>query len=132
VLHLYETLGWWKRSDYLKVHFAEAWNELHHLLIAEALGGADRFADRFLAQHLAVAYYWVTVSLYLVSPRMAYNLMEQIEEHAFETYDKCTLPLISLRLLCSSRPCRRSREDTWCRAGAAARARRCAAVLRIQ
>jgi ubiquinol oxidase len=71
----------------LKIHFAESWNELHHLRIAEELGGADRFADRFLAQHLAVAYYWVTVSLYLLSPRMAYNLMEQIEEHAFHTYD---------------------------------------------
>lgn len=60
---------------------------MHHLLIAEALGGSDRFSDRFLAQHLAVAYYWITVGLYLVSPRMAYNLMEQIEEHAFHTYD---------------------------------------------
>lgn len=35
VLHLYETLGWWRRADYLKVHFAESWNELHHLLIME-------------------------------------------------------------------------------------------------
>ena len=71
----------------LKIHFAESWNELHHLRIAEALGGADRFQDRFIAQHLGVAYYWVTVAVYLVSPRMAYNLMEQIEEHAFHTYD---------------------------------------------
>jgi hypothetical protein len=33
VLHLYETLGLWHKADYLKVHFAESWNELHHLLI---------------------------------------------------------------------------------------------------
>jgi hypothetical protein len=33
VLHLYETLGWWRKADLLKVHFAETWNELHHLLI---------------------------------------------------------------------------------------------------
>lgn len=35
VLHLYETFGWWRRRDYLKVHFAESWNEMHHLLIME-------------------------------------------------------------------------------------------------
>jgi hypothetical protein len=39
VLHLYETLEWWRKVDWLKVHFAESWNELHHLLIMEALGG---------------------------------------------------------------------------------------------
>ncbi|MDF5707910.1 MAG: alternative oxidase [Nostoc sp. S4] len=37
VLHFYESLGWWRKSDWLKVHFAESWNELHHLLIAESL-----------------------------------------------------------------------------------------------
>ena len=42
VLHLYETLGWWRKADWLKIHFAQSWNELHHLLIMEALEG-DRF-----------------------------------------------------------------------------------------
>lgn len=37
VLHMYESFGWWRRADYLKVHFAESWNELHHLLIMEVL-----------------------------------------------------------------------------------------------
>lgn len=87
VLHLYETLGWWRRADYLKVHFAETWNELHHLLIMESLGGDKEWADRFLAQHVAVAYYFMTCGIYFFSPRMAYNLMEQVELHAFETYD---------------------------------------------
>ena len=27
-----------------QVHFAESWNELHHLLIMEALGGNERWA----------------------------------------------------------------------------------------
>lgn len=38
VMHLYETMGWWRKSDWLKVHFAESWNELHHLLIADPSG----------------------------------------------------------------------------------------------
>ena len=32
---MYETFGWWRRADYIKVHFAESWNEFHHLLIME-------------------------------------------------------------------------------------------------
>ena len=41
-----------------QVHFAEEWNELHHLQIMEALGGDLRWGDRFLAEHAAVFYYW--------------------------------------------------------------------------
>lgn len=37
VLHMYESFGWWRRADYLKVHFAESWNEMHHLLIMEVI-----------------------------------------------------------------------------------------------
>jgi hypothetical protein len=40
MLHIYETLGWWRRSTEAKrVHFAEEFNEFHHLLIWESLGG---------------------------------------------------------------------------------------------
>ena len=88
VLHLYETLGWWRRADWLKVHFAESWNELHHLLIMESLGGSDRWIDRFLARHVALMYYWIIVGLYVVTPRSAYHFMELVEEHAYESYDK--------------------------------------------
>ena len=88
VLHLYETLGFWRRADYLKVHFAQTMNEFHHLLIMESMGGDERFADRFFAQHMAVAYYFIACGMYLFSPRMAYNLSEQVEEHAYHTYDE--------------------------------------------
>lgn len=87
VLHLYETLGFWRRADLLKVHFAETWNELHHLLIMESLGGNRYWIDRFIAQHIAVAYYWVVVLLYMMLPKYAYYLMELIEDHAYHTYD---------------------------------------------
>lgn len=44
MLHLYESLGWWRRSaDVKRIHFAEEWNEFHHLLIMEALGGDQRW-----------------------------------------------------------------------------------------
>lgn len=88
VLHMYESFGWWRRTDYLKVHFAESWNELHHLLIMEALGGNERWFDRFLAQHIAVFYYFMTAFMYILSPRMAYHFSECVEKHAFSTYDK--------------------------------------------
>lgn len=88
VLHLYESFGWWRRADYIKVHFAESWNELHHLLTMEALGGDERWVDRFLAQHIAVGYYFMTVIMYLLSPRMAYHFSECVEKHAFHTYDE--------------------------------------------
>lgn len=88
VLHLYETLGWWRRVDWLKVHFAESWNELHHLLIMEELGGGERWIDRFLARHTALLYYWIVIGLYLVAPNAAYNFMELVEQHAYASYDK--------------------------------------------
>jgi Alternative oxidase. len=48
MLHLYESLGWWRVPELRKVHNAEEYNELHHLLIMEALGGNARWRDRFL------------------------------------------------------------------------------------
>jgi hypothetical protein len=64
VLHLYETLGVWRKADFLETHFAQTMNEYHHLLIMEDLGGDERFVDRFFAQHTAFAYYWLTCLLY--------------------------------------------------------------------
>lgn len=88
VLHLYETLGWWRKADWLKVHFAESWNELHHLLIMEELGGAAFWGDRLLAKTTALAYYWIIAALYLVSPNSAYHFMELVENHAYASYQK--------------------------------------------
>jgi len=80
VLHLYETLGWRRRSDLMKIHFAESWNELHHLLIMEELGGNKEWGDRVVAVHLAFFYYWVAIALYMASPETAYNLNEQVRK----------------------------------------------------
>jgi len=87
VLHLYETMGWWRKADWLKIHFAEAWNELHHLLISEELGGNKYWIDCFVARGGAFVYYWIIVLVYMVSPRSAYRFMQLIEEHAYHTYD---------------------------------------------
>merc|ERR1719326_2547122 len=87
MLQAYETVGLWKTSAVQKrVHFAEEWNEYHHLLIMEALGGDLKWRDRFLAQHAGFAYYWVLVALWLLSPSLAYNFSELIEAHAVDTY----------------------------------------------
>lgn len=87
MLHLYESLGWWRAGAELrKVHFAEEWNELHHLQIMESLGGDQLWIDRFLAQHAAVFYYWVIILFFVLSPSLAYNFSELVEGHATDTY----------------------------------------------
>lgn len=86
-LHYLETIGYKDNIGWLRIHWAEGWNELHHLLIMEELGGSKSWIDRFLAQHTAVLYYWVVVVLYFIQPSLAYNLSEHIEKHAYETYD---------------------------------------------
>lgn len=87
VLHLYESLGCWRKADWLKVHFAESWNELHHLLIMESLGGDRQWLDCFIARHAALVYYWIIVFLYLIAPNSAYYFAELVERHAYHTYD---------------------------------------------
>ncbi|KAH8049351.1 ubiquinol:oxygen oxidoreductase [Aureococcus anophagefferens] len=60
VMHLRETFG--DRdpgdSERMRTHYAEADNELHHLLIMESLGGNSSAVDRTLAQTMAFFYYW--------------------------------------------------------------------------
>jgi len=88
ILHLYETLGWWRQGAELrKVHFAEEWNELQHLSIMESLGGDQLWLDRFVAQHAAVVYYWILVLTYMVSPKLSYQFSELVEGHATDTYE---------------------------------------------
>lgn len=87
MLHLYETLGWWRvGAEVRKVHFAEEWNEMHHLKIMESLGGDRLWPDRFAAQHAAFFYYWILNVMFLISPKVAYNFSELIEMHAVDTY----------------------------------------------
>ena len=59
---------------------------MHHLQIMEALGGDLRWADRFVAEHAALLYYWVCVALYMAAPRHAYQFSELVEWHAVDTY----------------------------------------------
>ena len=89
MLHLYETLGWWRRSaDIKRVHFAEEWNEFHHLLIMESLGGDQEWWVRFTALHSAIVYYWVLITLWMISPTLGYKFSELLETHAVNTYSQ--------------------------------------------
>mmetsp|Transcript_27790 Transcript_27790/g.46681 ORF Transcript_27790/g.46681 Transcript_27790/m.46681 type:complete len:429 (+) Transcript_27790:109-1395(+) len=86
MLHLYESFGWLRQPSMRKVHNAEEWNELHHLLIMESLGGDKEWKDRFIGYHAAIVYYWLIIAVYVLSPRIAYQCMELIECHAADTY----------------------------------------------
>lgn len=76
MLHLYESLGWWRGVQLRKVHNAQEYNELHHLLIMESLGGDDVWSDRFLGYHIAIGYYWALCVVFFFSPAVAYEFME--------------------------------------------------------
>lgn len=89
MLYIYEVLGWWRRSSELRrVHFAEEWNEYHHLLIMESLGGDQSWWVRFLGLHSAIVYFGALLVLWLISPGVAYNFSELIEAHAVDTYQQ--------------------------------------------
>ena len=75
-----------REPELRKIHYAEEYNELHHLLIMEALGGNERWKNRFLAYHVAIGYYWAVNALFFFSPRAAYEFMELLEAHAVDTY----------------------------------------------
>ena len=76
MLHLYESFGWWRDPQLRKLHHAQEWNELHHLLIMESLGGNSLWSDRFLGYHVSFLYYWFLNAVFLCSPRIAYEFSE--------------------------------------------------------
>uniref|UniRef100_A0A0E0DAU7 Ubiquinol oxidase n=1 Tax=Oryza meridionalis TaxID=40149 RepID=A0A0E0DAU7_9ORYZ len=61
---------------------------LHARYSLQELGGNSLWVDRFLAWFAAFFYYFMTVAMYTVSPRMAYRFSECVERHAYSTYDK--------------------------------------------
>lgn len=91
VLHCYESLGLRSRSSRLtsrlRAHFAEADNEAMHTQVMEDLGGGTAWVDRFIAQHVALIYFWLGVVIFAASPAAAYDFNRRVEEHAFHTYD---------------------------------------------
>jgi len=87
MLHLYETLGFWRRSaDVKRIHFSQEWNEFNHLLIMESLGGDQQWFVRFMAQHSAIAYFLILTGLWALSPSLSYKFSELLESHAVDTY----------------------------------------------
>lgn len=86
VLHLRETFGERDIGERMRTHYAEADNELHHLLIMESLGGNSNVIDRLFAQTMAFFYYWYVVGIFAFNEPAAYHLSELIEDHAYNTY----------------------------------------------
>lgn len=90
VLHFQETFGQRGQTEKMRTHYAEADNELHHLLIMEELGGNSKPLDRIFAQTMSFFYFWYVILVYSWNPSAAYHLSELIEAHVFKTYDGFT------------------------------------------
>ncbi|KAJ1617884.1 alternative oxidase, partial [Pavlovales sp. CCMP2436] len=82
-----ELVGLWRNVGLRQLHAAEEWNELHNLLIMESLCGGTLLSDRFVANHLALAFYGLTYITYLVSPRITYELSELLAVDALDSYN---------------------------------------------
>jgi ubiquinol oxidase len=54
----------------------------------EELGGNQKWFDRFFAQHIALGYFAMALTLYFINPAYAYNFNQHIEEEAFESYSR--------------------------------------------
>jgi len=77
-----------KHIEMMRTHYAQADNELHHLLIMESLGGNSRRIDRVVAHSLAFFYYWFVVLVFSWNEQAAYHLNEIVEDHAYKVYDE--------------------------------------------
>jgi hypothetical protein len=78
-----ETFGQRDLGEFMRTHYAESDNELHHLLIMESLGGNESPVDRVLAQTMAFGYYWYVVGgkycfLYRFNPGLKKTILSQI------------------------------------------------------
>jgi hypothetical protein len=114
MLHLYETLGFWRRSaDVKRIHFAEEINEFNHLLIMESLGGDQRWWVRFLAQHSAIvtssyfAIYGPFLRVFRTDSRISSRLMRSTPMVNSSTRTKPCSRSYHLR----SPPCSTTRSD---------------------
>jgi hypothetical protein len=73
----------------MRAHYFQADNELHHMLIMEALGGDYiREIDRFLANTMAFFYYWFVVLVFSWNEQAAYHLNEVVEDYSYKMYEK--------------------------------------------
>jgi hypothetical protein len=78
-----------QRIETMRAHYFQADNELHHMLIMEALGGDYiREIDRFLANTMAFFYYWFVVLVFSWNEQAAYHLNEVVEDYSYKMYEK--------------------------------------------
>ncbi|KAG7337780.1 alternative oxidase-domain containing protein [Nitzschia inconspicua] len=85
-LHLRETFGERDCTEKMRIHYAQADNELHHLLIMEELGGNQRAIDRIVSGTICCVYFWFIVLVFSIHESAAYHLSEVIEARACNTY----------------------------------------------
>eukprot|EP01035_Chromulina_nebulosa_P017635 gene17635-23213_t len=111
MLHTYETLGWWRKSTANKrIHFAEEYNEYHHLLIMESLGG-DQECELIEAHAVDTYAEFVDSNKDLLSqmeaPQIAKDYYESLDMYVFDEFQ-------TNRVKGSRRPVIHSLYDVFC------------------
>lgn len=103
VLHMYESFGWWRRADYLKVHFAESWNEMHHLLIMEVryLTTFFHLVQRLISKDVILQNLRRSLSMsFVFEGSVVEHIMNKLSEDLIERRRKLRGPLIITMFKC--------------------------------
>lgn len=70
------------RIETMRMHFARADNEFHHLEILEDLGGANE-PNQWIARSLSVLYFWTVAGLFCWNETRAYQLQRVVAHKVF-------------------------------------------------
>jgi hypothetical protein len=106
-MHLRETFG--ERtpgdSERMRTHYAEADNELHHLLIMEELGGNSSVVDRTVAQTMAFFYYWYVSAVYAFSEQAACTRAPASNARSGRPPTRAAAAVVTLAMAARARAC---------------------------
>lgn len=96
ILHLYESLGFWRAgADLRRVHFAEEWNELHHLQVRGSSKHSNA-AHTWFCTSLVLLWAWFDVCIAVAHAVLSYIIHSQVISHGPAAVCRGQVPLCGL------------------------------------